>query len=191
MNAPMRAPDGPPEGTPAPDGFETLDQRQRALERAEAEAAVTAVLQREEQKAARLAARERSRHRAAPPLRLWLLFALLLFNAYAWLGRPKWLEFNTPPPPTYDYYVNGWKVAVYLQRNRIEEYRTTTGHVPASVQQAGPPVHGVAYTPRTATTYELEAGNGPKRVVYSSTDSVAMLVGRTLLQATLATGGAR
>ncbi len=190
MTAPMRAPDGPPEGTPAPDGFETLDQRQRALERAEAEAAVADVLKREELKVARLAARERARP-SAPSLRQWLLLALLLFNAYVWFGKPKWLEFNLPPPPTYDYYVNGWKVAVYLQRNRIEEYRSTTGHVPSSVQQAGPPVHGVEYTPRTSDTYELQAGNGPKRVVYTSSDSVAMLVGRSLLQATLSVGGVR
>ena len=65
------------------------------------------------------------------------------------------------------------------------------GHLPATAQQAGQPVAGVKYLPLEEKKYELAAGAGEKQFVYRSTDSLSVLMGRTLLQMGLVTGGLR
>jgi hypothetical protein len=166
------------------------DLMQRAREHAEAEAAVAAVMEREGVKAAAVTAREQHKRRQAP-LKLLLLGALVAFNLYAWAGNPTWLHYNEPRIPSVDYYESSWKMAVYLQRQRIEEYRLVKGHLPATAQQAGPTVRGVQYKPIESKTYELAAGDGAKKFVYRSTDTLSMIVGRALAQMTLLSGGAR
>ena len=161
-----------------------------AREQAEALAAVSEVMQREQDKAAAQKAKElRPRRRA--PLKLMLLGALLLFNAYAWAGNPEWLHFREPQLPAVDYYESSWKLAVYLQRQRVEEFRAAKGHLPATASQAGPPVKGVEYTPLETRTYQLAAGSGSKRFVYLSSDSLSMMVGRAFVRMSLIAGGAR
>ena len=129
--------------------------------------------------------------RSAPPLKLLLLLTLLLFNGYVWFGHPAWLDFREPQLPAPSYYASSWKVAVYLQRQRIEEYRHVKGRLPASAQQAGQPVTGVQYTPIEQRDYLLAAGTGEKAVVYRSTDSLSVLMGRTLLEMGLVARGMR
>jgi hypothetical protein len=163
---------------------------QRARERAEAEAAVGAVMRREDEKAAKREALEH-RKQHTPPIKGLLLLSLVFFNLYLWLGNPNWLTYNQPSGLSVDYYQSSWEVAVYLQRQRIEEYRQAKGHIPATANQAGPPVHGVQYTPLAQKNYELLAGNGAKKVVYHSTDSLSVLMGRTLFQMGLIAGGVR
>ena len=162
----------------------------RAREQAEAEAAVGDVMRREDEKAAKREAREHQVHRP-PPLKGLLLLTLLLLNLYVWLGNPEWLRFRQPELPSIDYYEASWKMAVYLQRQRIEEYRHEKGHIPASAQQAGQPVTGVRYTPIEQKDYQLAAGAGEKQVVYHSTDSLSVVMGHTLLQMGLIAGGLR
>ena len=159
--------------------------------REQAEAAVGDVMRREDEKAAKREALE-SRKRNAPPLKLLLLLALILFNGYAWFGSPEWLRFREPELPAPSYYASSWKIAVFLQRQRIEEYRRVKGCVPVSAQQAGQPVAGVRYTPIERTNYQLAAGAGEAQVVYhSATDSLSVLMGRTLLEVGLIAGGIR
>jgi hypothetical protein len=177
---------------PAPeDGPASAEQQLRAREQAEAEAAVAAVMQREEAKAAAIEARTLSSGRKPPPLKLYLLLSLIAFNLYAWLGNPEWLRVRVPEMPAPSYYANSWKVAVLLQRQRIEDYRKRNGVLPASTSQAGPPVHGVHYTPMQSLTYELLAGEGESRFVFHSRDSLDASVARAFLQVALATGVAR
>ena len=163
---------------------------QRAREQAEAEAAVGDVMRRESEKAARRVALEQPR-RSAPPLKALLLLTLLLFNGYIWAGRPEWLKFREPELPQPSYYASSWKIAVFLQRQRIEEYRHRKGILPATAQQAGQPVTGVRYTPIEQKEYKLAAGSGDKQVVFVSTDSLSVLMGRTLLEMGLIAGGVR
>jgi hypothetical protein len=197
MSAPQRAP-GPEASSPSTmpghddvEGDLTMAELvQRARERAEVEAAVGAVMRREDEKAAKRDALENRKHHT-PRVKSWLLLALVIFNLYIWLGKPGWLTYNQPSGLSIDYYQSSWEVAVYLQRQRIEEYRQTKGHIPATAQQAGPPVHGVQYTPIAQKNYELIAGNGAKKFVYNSTDSLSVLMGRTLFQMGLIAGGVR
>ncbi|MBI5168008.1 MAG: hypothetical protein HZA61_00830 [Candidatus Eisenbacteria bacterium] len=172
------------------DDLSVEELRQRAREAAEAEYAVAAVMQREEEKAVKRAKQE-SRVRRSSPVRMLMAAALVLFNVYLWMGSPQWLEYRTPAIPPVTYYESSYKIAVYLQRQRVEEFRRERGRLPQVARQAGTPVKGVKYTPLTSDVYELRAGNIVKQVRYVSTDSIAVFLGRTLLQIGLVAGGAR
>ena len=172
------------------DDISVEELRQRALEAAEAENAVAAVMQREEEKAVRRAKQD-SRKRRSSPVRTLMAAALVLFNVYLWMGSPQWLEYRTPATPPVSYYESSYKIAVYMQRQRVEEFRRERGTLPRVAKQAGAPVKGVKYTPLTKDVYELRAGNIVKQVRYVSTDSIAVFLGRTLLQIGLVAGGAR
>lgn len=194
MNSSLRAPD--PDESPSPsarpaDHVSLSELRVRALEQVEAEAAVAAVMRREVTKAERLAAAEGRSRRKPKRARVALLAALLLFNGYLWVGNPEWLAWHEPPAPSIDYYQNSYKMAVWLQRQRIEEYRHEKQALPKVARQAGPPVRGVRYTPLAPDVYMLEAGKGLRMVVYTSRDSIATFMGRTLVQMGLAARGAR
>lgn len=164
--------------------------RQRAREAAEAEYAVAAVMEHEEKKAVARAKQETARRHGSPVRRL-LLVGLLLFNAYLWLGSPQWLEYRTPPVPPVSYYESSYKIAIYMQRQRVEEFRAQKGRLPIVARQAGTPVKGVEYQPLDRNVYELRAGNVVKRIRYVSTDSIAVFLGRTLIQMGLVATGVR
>lgn len=186
MSEPVRA--------PAPDDprdFAAAESRARVREHAEAEAAVAEVMRREQFKAQRLAEVEHRRRPRPQPLRVLALVALLALNAYLWTGQPEWLTWHEPPAPSIDYYQNSYKMAVWLQRQRIEEYRHEKQALPKVARQAGPPVRGVRYTPLAPDVYMLEAGKGLRMVVYTSRDSIATFMGRTLVRMGLAVRGAR
>lgn len=197
MSAPQRAPEPDaslPSTVPAHDDaaadLTLAELVQRAREHAEAEAAVGAVMRREDEKAAKRDALE-NRKQHTPPLKGILLVSLVCFNLYAWLGNPGWLTYNQPSGLSIDYYQSSWELAVYLQRQRIEEFRQLKGRLPVTAQQAGPTVHGVQYTPIAQKTYELTAGDGAKKIVYHSTDSLSALMSRSLFQMGLIAGGVR
>ncbi len=143
--------------------------------RLEAEAAVADVMVNEEAKAKVRAANEVRLRGGKRDLRKpLLLLTLCAFNAYIWFADPAWLKFDVPRAPTYDYYVNGWKMAVAMQAERIETYRASKGLAPPSPREAGQPVRGVSYQRRGASDYQLAAGEGSARITYdSSADSVA------------------
>ena len=173
-----------------PDDLTIEELRVRAREAAEAEYLVGAVMQREEEKAARRA-RQENRVRHTSPVRRLMLLALVVFNAYIWMSTPTWLEYRTPKTPPLSYYEGSWKIAVYMQRQRVEEFRREKGRLPAAAKQAGVPVKGVKYTPLQKDVYELRAGNYVKQIVYRSTDSLSVFFGRSLIQMGLIVGGAR
>lgn len=178
-------------GFHASEAVGTSEIAARAREQAEAEDAVAAVMHREEVKATRLAAVESRRRRPRASRRAWLLAGLVLFNGYLWLGNPQWLTWKEPPAPSIDFYQNSYKISVYLQRQRIEEYRKDKKKLPEVAKQAGPPVRGVRYTPLPRNRYQLQAGRGANAVVYTSTDSMAVFMGRTLIQMGLYARGIR
>jgi hypothetical protein len=206
---PAKAPAAPGAGPPAHSGtseltshkasskFKELDDlsveelRARAREHSEAEAAVAAVMRRVELKAEKLAEAEGRRRPKPKPIRLMLLGSLLGFNLYLWMGQPQWLKWHEPPAPSIDFYASSYKIAVYLQRQRIEEYRKQKKVLPAAAKQAGPPVRGVRYSPLASDRYMLEAGKGMRMIVYTSTDSIAVFMGRTLIQMGMLTKGIR
>lgn len=180
-------------GSAEPDdpGDLTVEElRQRAREAAEAEYAVAAVMQHEEKKAV-ARARQESVRRHGSPVRRLLLAALLLFNAYLWMASPQWLEYRTPAIPPVSYYESSYKIAIYMQRQRVEEFRAQKGRLPLAARQAGAPVKGVDYRALDRSVYELRAGNVVKKIRYVSTDSITVFLGRTLVQMGLVATGVR
>jgi hypothetical protein len=197
MSQPERADrSAPPPNGPGESGVRDDLAREelelRAREQAEAAAAVQAVMRNEELKAERVAKQARTERRPRrSPLKLLLLGMLLVINAEFWMRPPQWLRFNPPPAPTYAYYRDSWKVAVALERDRVEQYHRLHGALPDSLVQAGQPVRGVDYLLLPSRTYLLSAGQGAGRILYDSRDSLNALLGRSLIQMGLVAGGAR
>ncbi len=139
----------------------------------EAEAAVRDVLvdvARRREAVARAEARQGPKR--VPPTQALLLVALLALQAYVWFARPAWLMLPSSPPPSYRYYVDGYRMAVALERDRIETFRANHGQLPLTAQQAGRPVPGVSYAPQDSLAYVLSAGDAHARVQWSSRDSL-------------------
>ena len=148
--------------------------------RAEAERAVFEVLERVEQKRAAIELAEAKRAPRRMHVKELLLLALCAFNLYVWLGDPPWLRLPPPPTPNFQYYADGYRVAVALQRERIEAFRLKHGRLPLTVSQAGAPIEGVDFQPADSLAYLLLAGEGPSRVVYDSNDSLEKFLGESL-----------
>jgi prepilin-type N-terminal cleavage/methylation domain-containing protein len=99
------------------------DLAARAREQAEAQAAVSDVMRRVEERAAIAERALHQERREGSKLKVMLLLTLLAFNLYAWFGNPEWLHFKEPRVPSVEYYEASWKLAVYLQRQRIWDGR--------------------------------------------------------------------
>lgn len=163
--------------------------REREREHAEAEAAVAAVMGHVAQKAAR-AERQAVHASARPrPLKPLLLLGLAALNLYLWLGDPQWLRFKGPPMPTYQYYQDGYRMAAYIQAQRVEDFRRRAGRLPQRVEEVRNPVRGVSYTRVSPTQYQVTAGRGQARVVYDSGQPIGLFVGRSLARLGLLTSG--
>jgi hypothetical protein len=177
---------------PGPHERETAaerESRERELEHAEAEAAVAAVMGHVAQKAAR-AERQAARASARPrPLKPLLLLGLAALNLYLWLGDPQWLRFQGPPLPTYQYYQDGYRMAAYLQAERVEEFRRRAGRLPQRVEEVRNPVRGVSYTRVSSSQYQVSAGHGQARVMYDSGQPIGPFVGQSLMRLGLLTSG--
>ncbi len=172
--------------SPLPDN-EALQARTR--EQAEAEAAVGAVMTHVAAKAAEVVKkRERTGERPKPHKAL-ILLGLTALNLHLWLANPEWLHFKAPPVPTYQYYQDGWKMAAYMQAQRVEEFRKAQAKLPARLEQVRNPVRGVDYRRVSDDRYELTAGTGRARVVYDSRVPLHVWVGKSLIRLGLLTHG--
>lgn len=163
--------------------------RERAREQAEAEAAVGAVMTDVAQKAAQVVVQRKRAAQRPRPLKLLLLCALSAFNLYIWLADPEWLHFKAPPTPTYQYYQDGWKMAAYMQAQRVEEFRRAEAKLPQRVEETRNPVHGVEYRRLSDQHFEVAAGKGSERVVYDSHQPLHVWVGKSLARIGLLTNG--
>lgn len=161
----------------------------RAREQAEAEAAVGAVMTHVAVKAAQVVKQQERAKERPKPLKALVLLVLTGLNFYLWLADPEWLHFKAPPVPTYQYYQDGWKMAAYMQAQRVEEFRKAQAKLPARVEQVRNPVRGVEYRRITDQHYELTAGTGSARVVYDSHEPLHAWVGQSLVRLGLLTHG--
>lgn len=162
----------------------------RAVERAEAEAAVGAVMTRVAEKAAKAEAQAVRGLSRPKPLKLILLASLAVLNLILWLTDPQWLHFKEPQAPAMQYYQDSWKMAAYLQAQRIEEYRKEKQQLPAKADDVHFPVHGVDYLRVTQDQYQLAAGVGNGRVVYDSRIPLSEWLGRSIIRLGMLTNGA-
>lgn len=110
------------------------------------------------------AAEDRRRHPPKPhgtPVRQLVVAGIAAtILAWLWLVRPA-VVFgpDVPPPLSAEAAEARARVALYLERSRIEDYRRSHGRLPASLADAGPVEVGVRYR-QTEGGFLLEATAG-------------------------------
>jgi len=117
----------------------------------------------------------RARRLAVKPPRPFLYrfvpFALSTALAiYVWFGSPAWLQPDPIPEPTLQEERSTLRLVMFLQAQRIELYRRTTGRLPAFLEEAGPPLPGIVYRRLDARTYRLYGHTRRQGLVYTSTE---------------------
>ncbi len=66
---------------------------------------------------------------------------------------------------------------MFLQAQRIEAFRSANGHLPRSLEEAGPPLPGVEYTPLAGQTYYLRGEGGQAYLGYFSSQPIDIFLG--------------
>ena len=110
----------------------------------------------------------------------WVVLGLVLVAlAAAAALRPPWLGLGVPlrePPAVRE---ASLRLAVALEAQRVMRYQREQGHLPATLDEAGPVLAGVSYQPSREGIYELSATDGDIAVLYRSTTSLREFVGNS------------
>ncbi len=120
------------------------------------------------------AAREKS-NKKQPKWMLPLGVNLAVFAVYLLIAPPAWRGWVTVNPiegPTSQVRADGLRTAMYLQAQRIEQYRIDHGALPETLADAGSPIPGVEYH-RQGSSYQLVGTSGDAGLVYDSSESLA------------------
>jgi hypothetical protein len=107
------------------------------------------------------------------------LAAALAITAYLSLNPPSWLKPQPVPPPTPAERSAGDRFAIYLQAQRIESFRNTTGRLPSTLSEAGEPMPGIRYDLLSDKTYALTSERD-QAIHYSSRDSLGTFLGGSM-----------
>lgn len=155
--------------------------------------AIAEVLRHEEEKAeARRRARERMARLEAPrgiAPRHFAFVLVLVVTGYVWLGTPSWAQMAMPTRPTVELRDASLRLALYIQAQRIEEFRSARGRLPASLREAGPPLPGIRYTATPRDTYHLIGTNEDLTLFYSSSLTLSREAFLGEAETTVFTGG--
>ena len=94
--------------------------------------------------------------------------AVVLF-AYVFFFPPAWLAPPEPPPPIPPQQVDqALRFTLYVQAQKVEWYRSETGHLPDSLDEAGRVRVSNDYPRRGQDAFELAAEDRGRVLVYSS-----------------------
>ena len=121
------------------------------------------------------AAREKQEARKQPRWMLPVGINLVVFALYLLIAPPSWRGWVTVHPieaPPAQQQMDGLRVAMYLQAQRIEAYRQKHGALPTSLEDAGSATPGVEYH-RQGGSYQLVGTSGQAALVYDSSESLA------------------
>lgn len=106
-----------------------------------------------------------SQPRSAKP---FIVTALLLVAFLLAVSPPGFL---TPPPPpevTVGDRLSGYRVALLLQSQQIEAFRSTTGRLPNSLAELERPLPGIQYVQSNARLYQLVLRTEDRTLIYDS-----------------------
>ena len=109
---------------------------------------------------------------------LGLALAIALVLAFS---PPAWVLPAPEPRPTAAQREAGIRFSIFLQAQQIEHFRTGRGRLPSTLEEAGPPLPGVAYLVNSGSTYQLRSTADPG-ISYSSTDSLTAFLGESMAQ---------
>ena len=131
--------------------------------------ALLEVLQQQKEQQARDRAREADRRasgRQAPPA--WLAVLLLGVAAWLWLFPPAALRIEPPPPQPIEQEEAALRFTMYLQAQRIRSFQQEAGRLPATLEEAGPPLPGLRYTRLHEDLYQLTGETERLTLTYRS-----------------------
>lgn len=174
-------PDPPEDGAEdeerlAPDGQDTEHPAARSLSlAAERDRVVEDVLR--DQAAKEQARKSSTRRPGTTPGRVAALMVLALLSIYLWTWSPSWLAPAGPPELALGTEQAGLRVAMYIQAQRIEDFRDTRGRLPDVLREAGEPLPGMLYDRIDARTYRLRGAGDRVRLLYVSSDSLQIFAG--------------
>ena len=124
---------------------------------------------------------EARRRRRTEPTTTWrrviALVVLTVTALYLWIASPAWLAPPPPPPVPVERIEAGLRLAVYLQAQRVRDFRAERGRLPAVLEEAGEPLAGLRYERIDARTYRIRAFAPGGSMLYVSTDSLPAFVG--------------
>lgn len=113
--------------------------------------------------------RRRSRRRF---LGLLALVVLLVYLAFL---PPAWFQPAPLPVPTAEHNEAGNRMAIFLEVQRIEQFRAKTGRLPTTLDEAGEPLPGLQYQVRSDGGYTVSAPGQPGLQYRSGEDMGAFL----------------
>lgn len=130
----------------------------------------------EAERAAR-AARRRGR-RTSRALLAGSLALLLAVAVYVYSARPDWIFPAPPPPESLAVREASLRITIANTAQHLEHFRTKTGRLPATLDEAEAHASGLRYEP-SADGYRLAGASGEVRLSYASSQSLAGFVGNS------------
>jgi hypothetical protein len=141
--------------------------------------ALLQVLEHEKTQAARdraleEAERQQRKRRRGP---VWPVAVLLVITAWIWLFPPGFLRMDPPPRQPVEQEEAALRFAMYLQAQRIKAFVLANDRLPASLEEAGPPLPGMRYTVLHADLYQLTGATERVTLTYRSDLPLGEFVG--------------
>jgi hypothetical protein len=117
--------------------------------------------------------------RRTHPVVLLSLLVLVVVGAYAVFARPAWLFERGAPAEPVSIQEASLRLAMAMQFQRIERFRTQSGRLPTTVEEAGPAMPGVRYQARHPDGFTLTGSNGSVTLTLQSSEPLAAFVGNS------------
>jgi hypothetical protein len=130
------------------------------------------------------AGREKTPTRPPPRWLLPLGIQLSVIALYLLALPPKWVTVNPIEGPDATVAVEQLRFAMYLQAQRVDDYRLRTGKLPETLSDAGSAIEGVEYLRRGINSYQLVATVGEEALVYDSNEPAAEFAGAAVSRLT-------
>ena len=120
------------------------------------------------------AASERRRRVRRPAIMGGIIRVLVFFT----LSPPGWLNPPPIPQPAPEVRSAGDRFAIFLQAQRIDGFRTRTGHLPSTIEEAGEAIAGIRYEVLGDGVYALTSIRDTS-LRYTSRDSMSVFLGQS------------
>lgn len=111
-------------------------------------------------------------------LRTLIMGGIILVLVYLAFSPPAWLSPPPPPMPTVEERVASDRLAIFLQAQRVEGYRSSTGRLPSTLGEAGEAIPGIGYEVLGDGVYALTSLRDTS-VRYTSRDSLHGFLGQS------------
>jgi hypothetical protein len=117
------------------------------------------------------------RRRRIHPVTLLSLLALAAVAVWLFAARPEWVFARGVPAQSPAVREASLRLAMALQFQRIERFRDSAGHLPATLDQTGQPPGSFTYTTTQFGGFMLEGADSALHLTLRSEDSLATFVG--------------